>query len=362
MSIFRINSTTPLERADRQLIDSRVSSFEPIISPHDLKQSLPAVLDVHRCVLRSRGEIAQIISGDDPRLLCLVGPCSIHDSDTALDYAQRLAKLSKRIRDRICVVMRVYFEKPRTKLGWRGLILDPHLDGTNDVAEGLRRARSLLIKIGELGLAAGTEFLDSIVPQYIDDLISWASIGARTTESQIHREMASGLSMPVGFKNGTDGDVIKAINALAAARHPHTFIGINQIGRICAVRTTGNHNGHLVLRGGNDGPNYDEVSIDRVRQLLRKAGYNNSIMIDCNHANSGKDHTKQGQIFRSAVSHRISGIVSGAMLESNIESGYQNIDVGAKELQYGVSITDPCIGWDETNELLIEAYHRLNSA
>jgi 3-deoxy-7-phosphoheptulonate synthase len=294
-------------------------------------------------------------------MLAVVGPCSIHDTDAAVDYAERLRSLRERIQDRIYVVMRVYFEKPRTKLGWRGLILDPYLDGSYDVEEGLRRARKLLLEISGMGLPAGSELLDPIVPQYIDDLVTWASIGARTTESQTHREMASGLSMPVGFKNGTDGDVRTAVNALASSRNPHSFIGTDQEGRTSVLETAGNDATHIILRGGKDGPNYKKHHIDAACSVLQDAGVQASLMVDCSHANSRKDYTRQPGVLESIVNQRAEGKqeIMGFMLESNLVQGRQRIPDDPQDLVYGCSITDACLGWEATEELLLWAHETL---
>lgn len=316
-----------------------------------------------RTVLESREIIENIISGNDPRMLAVVGPCSIHDPDAAMEYAERLARFREKVSDTIYVVMRVYFEKPRTKLGWRGLILDPALDGTHDIQTGLRTARQVLLNITGLGLPAGSEMLDPIVPQYIDDLVSWASIGARTTESQTHREMASGLSMPVGYKNGTDGSVQTAVNAFASSVHPHSFIGIDQDGRTSILSTTGNPVGHIILRGGKNGPNYHDETVEDACALMEDAGLEPRVVIDCSHGNSRKNPSRQRKVLNSAVRQRVEGRreIVGIMIESNLEPGRQSIPDDPSELQHGVSITDACIGWPETEELLEWASARLST-
>ncbi|MFW6363782.1 MAG: 3-deoxy-7-phosphoheptulonate synthase, partial [Spirochaeta sp.] len=300
------------------------------------------------------------LSGHDSRMLAIVGPCSVHDPEAGLEYAQRLAGIKEAVKDDICIVMRVYFEKPRTKLGWRGLIIDPHLNGSYDIQEGLRRARSLLLQVNELGLPAGSEMLDPIVPQYIADLLSWVSIGARTTESQTHREMASGVSMPVGFKNGTDGGIDSAVNAMASCFAPHSFIGIDEAGRTCVLRTTGNSSSHVILRGGRSGPNYHEEDIEDARSLLRAAGLPEAVVVDCSHGNSRKDHMRQSMVLESVVRQRVVGnaAIKGFMLESFLKPGCQTLGDPA-ELEYGLSITDKCIDINTTEELLRGAQEML---
>lgn len=294
--------------------------------------------------------------------MMVVGPCSIHDEKAALDYAQRLSKIAKQISDRVFVVMRVYFEKPRTTVGWKGLIYDPHLNDTFDIATGLRRARSLLLEIGDMGLYTGTEFLDPIVPQYLSGLVSWATIGARTTESQTHRQMASGLSMPIGFKNGTGGSCQIAVDAMTAARSPHAFLGIDLDGRASVVNTSGNLAQHLILRGGSSGPNYDADSVASASALLEVAGLRPNVVIDCSHANSNKDHKRQPIVFRNAINQRVNGndSVIGLMLESHINEGNQSLGNDPSDLKYGVSITDACVNWETTEELLREAHVTLS--
>lgn len=343
--------------------DVRIQSLDPLVPPVALKEEVPASETSLQTVLESRRVIESILSGNDPRMLAVVGPCSIHDPEAALDYARRLKRLHDELEDRVFLVMRVYFEKPRTRLGWRGLILDPHLDGSYDIQTGLRTARRLLGEITNMGLPTGSEMLDPIVPQYTDDLTSWASIGARTIESQTHREMASGLSMPVGFKNSTDGSIEVAVNALASSRNPHSFIGIDPEGRTCVLNTTGNEHGHIILRGGRTGPNYHDESVEEAVGMLEKAGYPPAVMIDCSHSNSLKDPSRQQKILRSAVRQRREGQTAlvGVMIESNIGYGRQDIPENRADLLYGVSITDPCIDWDTTEESLRWAYAQLES-
>lgn len=313
-------------------------------------------------VLTSRKAIAAIIEKRDNRLLAVVGPCSIHDPKAALEYAVKLNELRIEVRERINLIMRVYFEKPRTTTGWRGLITDPNLDGSYDIASGLRTARRLLLDMTGLGLPAGSEMLDPIVPQYIADLLSWASIGARTTESQIHRELASGLSMPVGFKNGTDGSLQNALNALLSSRSPHSFIGIDQTGRTCVLRTSGNDDGHIILRGGKRGPNYHARNVREAEVLFEKHGLAPAIIVDCSHDNSGKNQTMQSGVLQSVLStigeQRKNGrdSIVGFMIESNLFEGKQRIPTDIGKLRYGVSITDECVGWEETREMLLRAW------
>ena len=332
-----------------------------LTSPRAFKAELPMTEAANRTVVEGREAVKRILRKEDRRLLAVVGPCSIHDPRAAREYAGRLNVLRQELADRICVVMRVYFEKPRTTVGWKGLISDPHLDGSDDMATGLRLARQLLLDINQLGLAAGTEMLDPITPQYNSDLISWASIGARTTESQTHREMASGLSMPVGFKNSTAGDLQVALNAMESARHAHSFLGIDQEGRTCLVRTKGNPWGHLVLRGGSAKPNYDAESLADAAGQLRKAGLDPVVLVDCSHANSSKKHERQEEVWQDLVKQRVGGNqdLIGMMVESNLEEGNQKIPGDLKDLRYGVSITDACVGWETTERMLREAYEQL---
>jgi 3-deoxy-7-phosphoheptulonate synthase len=297
-------------------------------------------------------------------MLVVVGPCSIHDPKGAMEYAEKLNVLRKEVEDQIVILMRVYFEKPRTTIGWKGLINDPFMDGSTNIEMGLRQARKLLLDINGLGLPAATEFLDPYVPQYTSDLVSWAAIGARTTESQTHREMASGLSMPVGFKNGTDGGLQVAIDAMGAAMHPHSFLGVDPEGFTAIVRTTGNPWGHIVLRGGNLRTNYDQESIVETAALLKKAGLNSIIMVDCSHANSGKQPLKQEIVWKSVLEQRLAGnqALVGLMLESYLEAGNQSIPKNAADLRYGVSVTDSCLDWDSTERLLRFAHAQLKTA
>lgn len=330
----------------------RVRGVTRLITPAQIKEQFPAGEGHMETVRRGREQARAILNGSDERLLVVVGPCSIHDPAAALEYARRLAELSREVADRYFLVMRVYFEKPRTTIGWKGLINDPLMDDSCDMARGLATARKLLLDIADLGLATGTEFLDPIVPQYIADLITWAAIGARTTESQTHREMASGLSMPVGFKNGTDGGVQVAIDAMKSARVPHSFLGIDQDGATSIVKTAGNPDAHVVLRGGRDGTNYESAQVASACGSLRKCGLRPAVMVDCSHANSGKDPRRQPVVWESILAQRAAGSreIIGAMLESNLHFGAQSLNGGA--LQYGVSITDACMDWEMTESLL----------
>ncbi len=341
--------------------DLHIKSVSPLVTPIALKAEFPVPEELRDAVVRHRDIIASIVNRRDPRMLAVVGPCSIHDIAAGLEYAERLARLHNELQDRIYITMRVYFEKPRTRLGWRGMILDPTLDGSYDIQEGLRQARSFLLKVTSMGLPTGSEMLDPIVPQYVDDLVSWASIGARTTESQTHRELASGLSMPVGFKNGTDGSIETAVNALASSVESHSFIGIDQKGTTCVLTTTGNENGHIILRGGKESPNYHEEDVEDALGMLAAAGLNRSIMVDCSHSNSRKDHRRQDTVLRSVIRQRLDGNAAliGFMLESNIHEGKQPIPDDVSKLEYGVSITDACISWETTEDFLRRSYREL---
>jgi 3-deoxy-7-phosphoheptulonate synthase len=340
----------------RKIQDIHVSSIDPLIAPVLLKGQLPVDEAIVATVVAARETIRKIIKGADRRMLCIVGPCSIHDSDSALEFAERLRRLKDAVAEELYIVMRVYFEKPRTTVGWKGLINDPHMDDSCDIPAGLRIARSLLIEINRMGLAAATETLDPITPQYIADLIAWSAIGARTTESQTHREMASGLSMPVGFKNSTEGNLQVAINAIQSARQPHAFLGITQDGVNGIVRTTGNPETHIVLRGGKK-PNFDAASIAECVQMLSKAGLEPRVMVDCSHAQTNKDYTRQPEVFAALIEQVRGGsnAILGAMLESNLEAGNQPLTENRAALKYGVSITDPCIDWATTERCLTDA-------
>ena len=341
--------------------DLRILGIQPLTSPKELKEQLPMTEGSARTVVESRKVVDAIIAHRDPRLLAVVGPCSIHDPAAAIDYARRLNHLREEIAGHIVVVMRVYFEKPRTRLGWRGLILDPHLDGTYDIQAGLHTARSILLQITGMGLPVGSEMLDPIVPQYTSELLSWASIGARTTESQTHREMASGLSMPVGFKNGTDGSIQTAINALSSSRGSHSFIGIDQDGRTSIFNTSGNEAGHIILRGGRNGPNYHDEFVEDACRMLDDAGYPSTVMIDCSHSNALRRPTRQEKVLQSVIRQRREGqtAIIGFMLESNLGQGSQPM-AAVGDLEYGISITDPCMGWEQTERVLRWAHQEMN--
>jgi len=334
-----------------------VTRFEPLVAPRTLLAELPLTRQAATTVLEGRREVGGILGGSDPRLLVVVGPCSIHDPRAALEYARRLAGLRAELSATLCLVMRVYFEKPRTTIGWKGLINDPHLDGTRDMATGLRVARSLLLEVTELGLPAATELLGPVVPQYIADLVSWTAIGARTAESQTHREMASGLSMPVGFKNTTDGNLQIALDALEAAGSPHTFLGMDDDGRGAVVHTTGNPERHLVLRGGGGRTNYDAASVAEASLLCARRGQPSRVMVDCSHGNSNKDHTRQPGVLQEVVAQVATGgsPIMGAMVESHLHGGSQKLGASVDSLAYGVSITDACLEWDATEAMLRDA-------
>lgn len=349
---------------DNKIRDVRILATKALVSPEDISKAYPASAAAADTVLKGREEVQKILRREDDRFLVIVGPCSIHDPAGGLEYARRLAELRKKYADRMCIVMRVYFEKPRTTVGWRGLIVDPGLDGTADISRGLHMARDFLVKVNELGLPAGSEMLDPIVPQYTADLVSWASIGARTTESQTHREMASGLSMPVGFKNATDGDVQIAVNAIVSSRQSHSFIGITRNGNSCIMQTLGNPDSHLILRGGKNGTNYDRESVSSAIGLLKKAGIRPSIVIDCSHGNSQKMPENQIGVLLETIRLRNDADtpltpLCGCMIESYLETGSQPITADPDDLKYGISITDPCLGWDMTASALAEAYKLL---
>jgi 3-deoxy-7-phosphoheptulonate synthase len=344
-----------------QIQDLHVVATEPLFAPRVLKQELPVSDSLAKFVFTARDSVRKILHGLDSRLLCIVGPCSIHDPEAAMDYALRLRDLQQRLSHTLYIVMRVYFEKPRTTVGWKGLINDPLMDESCNVELGLRTARKLLLQINQLGLPAATEMLDPITPQYIADLVSWAAIGARTSESQVHRQMASGLSMPVGFKNTTDGNLEVAINAVASARRPHSFFGITQDGVPAVVRTSGNPDTHVVLRGGSKAPNYDRESILDCCKLLTRAGLDARVMVDCSHAQTNKDYTKQPAVLAALIDQVEQGGTGlmGVMLESNIFAGNQKPSHDRSKLKYGVSVTDPCIDWETTERSLNDAARAL---
>jgi len=354
-------STNPLEA----LLDNvNVAQMTEIASPAEVHARLPITEAAARTVLAGRRAIRDILDRRDARLFVVTGPCSIHDPVAALDYARRLKSLAERVAGTMVLVMRVYFEKPRTSVGWKGFINDPYMDDSFRIDEGILKARELLLQLAELGVPTGTEALDPICPQYLADLISWYAIGARTTESQTHREMASGLSAPVGFKNGTDGGLEVAVNAIRSARSPHGFLGVNADGRTSVIRSSGNPYGHLVLRGGGGRPNYDTVSVRIAEQSLAKASIAPNIVIDCSHANAMKDHTLQPLVFTDCMHQVREGnrSIVGLMLESNLGAGSQPIPDDLSQLRYGVSVTDACIDWATTEELLLRSDREVGEA
>lgn len=334
--------------------DLRISGLQEVLPPEELHREYPITEQASDTVYHTRQAIHDILSGDDGRLMVVVGPCSIHDPKAAREYAQRLKNIIDELEDDLCIVMRVYFEKPRTTVGWKGLINDPHLDDSFNINHGLRVARSLLLDLAEMGVPSGTEFLDLISPQYIADLVSWGAIGARTTESQGHRELASGLSCPVGFKNGTDGDLRVAVDAILAADRPHVFMSLTKQGHSAIFSTTGNDDCHIILRGGKK-PNYDAESVNQAVKQLEKTGQRNKLMIDCSHANSGKDPVRQMDVCRDVAGQIANGDerIFGVMMESHLVRGRQDI-ADIKDMVYGQSITDACMSWDETDILLRE--------
>jgi 3-deoxy-7-phosphoheptulonate synthase len=341
----------------------RIRGLTPIIAPADLKQVFPLSVQGADFVTRAREQITDILNNRDGRLMVVVGPCSIHDPKAALEYAGRLAKLARELEDRLFLVMRVYFEKPRTTIGWKGLINDPDLNGSHQISKGLGVARGLLCAITDLRLPIAGEMLDPVTPHYLADTISWGAIGARTTESQTHREMASGLSFPVGFKNGTDGNLQIAIDAMRAALHPHSFLGTNNEGRNAIVQTTGNADVHIVLRGGNDRPNYYPEDIRKTEEMLTKANLGTAIMVDCSHANACKNHERQEEVLVN-VCEQIAGgnrTICALMIESYLEAGSQPIPDDLSQLKYGVSITDKCVDWATTERMLRHAHQILGN-
>ncbi|HBA72508.1 MAG: 3-deoxy-7-phosphoheptulonate synthase [Geobacteraceae bacterium GWC2_55_20] len=341
----------------------KITAITPIIAPADLRQVFPLSDRDRSFVSRSREQIKEIIQRKDRRLMVVVGPCSIHDTEAAVEYAKRLSRLSKQVEDQLLLIMRVYFEKPRTTVGWKGLINDPDMDGTHLISKGLGIARGLLSRITALEVPVANEMLDPITPEYVADMISWGAIGARTTESQTHREMSSGLSFPVGFKNGTDGNLQIAIDAMKAAQHPHSFLGINREGRTSIIQTSGNPDVHIVLRGGSRKVNYHPEDIASTEESLKKNSLLPTIMVDCSHGNSNKDYQKQPEVLESVVSQILAGntSISGVMIESYLEAGNQKIPTDISQLKYGVSITDACIDWATTERILLDAHKQLKS-
>lgn len=347
--------------ADLPIDDLNVASNETLITPAQLKREIPLSTAAHKTVAAGREVVRNILDGRDHRLFVVIGPCSIHDIEAAHEYARRLQALAAEVSDTLYLVMRVYFEKPRTTVGWKGLINDPYLDDSFKIQDGLHIGRQLLLDLAEMGLPTATEALDPISPQYLQDLISWSAIGARTTESQTHREMASGLSSAVGFKNGTDGGLTVAINALQSVSSAHRFLGINQEGGVSIVTTKGNAYGHVVLRGGNGKPNYDSVSVAVCEQALEKAGIKPNIMVDCSHANSNKDPALQPLVMENVANQILEGNQSiiGLMVESHLNWGSQSIPKDLGDLQYGVSVTDACIDWASTEKTLRSMHAKL---
>ena len=341
--------------------DLNILEVRSLITPQSLKNEIPNSDDNKKFIYESREIIKNILDKKDNRIMAIVGPCSIHNINSAIEYAQKLNNLSRKIIDKIYIIMRVYFEKPRTTLGWKGLITDPNLDNTYDIEKGLKLARKLLSEITKMGMPCATEMLDPIIPQYMADFISWAAIGARTTESQTHRELASGLSFPVGFKNSTTGNIDIAANAIISSRQSHHFIGINKKGQTSILRTAGNKYTHLILRGSDKMPNYYEESIDAAEETISKAGLNPAIIVDCSHGNSSKKYKRQKNVLKSVIDQKNNGnnSIKGFMLESNLVEGNQKIQKDTNNLVYGQSITDACIGWQETEELLLNVYKNL---
>ncbi len=339
----------------------KIKSITPIIAPADLRQVFPMNEGGSEFITSSREQIKKILRGEDPRLMMVVGPCSIHDTKGAIEYAERLSALATELSDQLFIIMRVYFEKPRTTVGWKGLINDPDMDGTHKISKGLGIARGLLCKMTELRLPVANEMLDPITPEYLADMICWGAIGARTTESQTHRELASGLSFPIGFKNGTDGNLQIALDAMVSAKAPHSFLGINRDGLTSIVQTTGNPDVHIVLRGSGKKPNYYPEDILKTEEMLAKSGLLPTIMVDCSHGNSEKNHEKQPAVLEAVIDQIEAGnrSISGVMIESYLESGNQSIPADHSKLKYGVSITDKCIDWATTERILRASHARL---
>ena len=346
---------------EKALENLNVEAQQVLLTPDDLKRDLPMTAAAAATVVNGRGTVQSILDRQDHRLMIVVGPCSIHDVEAAMDYARRLRKLADAVADTLFIVMRVYFEKPRTTVGWKGLINDPHLDDSFCIEEGLHIGRRLLLDIAELGLPAATEALDPISPQYLQDLISWSAIGARTTESQTHREMASGLTSAVGFKNGTDGSLTVAINALQSVSKPHHFLGINGEGSVAIIKTRGNPYAHIVLRGGDGKPNYDSVSVSLCEQALLKAGIAANIMVDCSHANSNKNHELEPLVIDNVTNQIIEGnqSITGLMIESHLVAGNQKLSANRAAMVYGQSVTDACIDWPATEAALLNMRAKL---
>lgn len=343
-----------------RLENIRIESFSTLPSPDDIRRDFPLTEKAGESTARGRHAIEQVLEGKAGRHVVIAGPCSIHSIEGAMEYARRLHELSAHVEDRVLVVMRVYVEKPRTTVGWKGLIYDPDLDGSCDIEKGLHVARKLMVDIAEMGLPIGTEVLDPVMPQYLSDLVSWSVIGARTTESQTHRQLVSGLSMPTGFKNPTDGSIKAALEAIKTAGAPHSFLGVTSEGRSGFFRTSGNPYCHLVLRGGVSGPNYGSEHVAYARVLMRKMGIDPCVIVDCSHANSGKVAQRQSAVMDDVIGQVVAGerAIMGTMLESNLKPGRQDVS-GAGEAEPDVSITDACIGWDETESTIFSVYERL---
>jgi 3-deoxy-7-phosphoheptulonate synthase len=349
------------EDLTRTVANLHVRAMQPLLAPLELKDRLPLSAEAAHTVRTARAAIRDVLHGSDRRLVVVIGPCSIHDPEAALDYARRLVRLHDELRDQLVIVMRTYLEKPRTTVGWRGLINDPQLDGSFDMGAGLSVARSLLLEINTLGLPVATEMLDPISPQYLDDQISLATIGARTTEAQTHRALASGVSMPVGFKNGTDGGIQVAVNACVAAADQHSFLGITEDGRSAVVKTTGNPDSFVILRGGRHGPNYQEEHIVQATRLMREANLRPAVMVDCSHANAESDFRRQETVWYKVIEQIVTRPtpIIGLMVESNLFEGKQPLLADRAALRYGVSLTDGCISWETTERLLVETHHAL---
>lgn len=344
-----------------QNTDIRITRYESLISSKELQEKIPTTKEVEKKIVKSREIVNNIIEHKDDRVLAIVGPCSIHDPQAAIDYAKKLKTIADKVSDKIYVVMRTYFEKPRTVGGWKGLITDPDIDGSYNIEKGLLIARKLLIDIIDLGLPVGCEVLDPVVPQYIDELMSWSAIGARTTESQTHRNLSSGLSVAVGFKNSTNGNISNAVNAIKSASLSAAFIGVDRDGNTSVIRTKGNELGHLILRGGSNGPNYYDEKVEEAREILEKNDLNPAIIVDCSHANSGKKAYRQERVLRSVIDqiNYNETSIRGFMLESNLQKGSQKICDNLSSLEYGVSITDECISIEDTERILMSAYKKL---
>jgi 3-deoxy-7-phosphoheptulonate synthase len=345
----------------RQTSDVHILESKPLPSPDTIKAMYPLQNEAAQIVVETRNAIKRMMRNLDPRLLVIVGPCSIHDEDAAYEYCGRIKQLQEQVKDTLLLVMRVYFEKPRTVIGWKGLINNPTLDGISDIAAGIEKSRKIITHIVCQGVPTASELLDPVFPQYIADMLSWAAVGARTTESQIHREMASGLSMPVGFKNSTDGNLQIAVDAIQSAGFPHSFVGINTDGTMYIWKSSGNVWSHIILRGGRDHPNYDKDSLRQTSELLTKANRPPFIMVDCSHANSEKDYRNQPKVWNALIEQRLEGntAIRGLMLESHLHEGRQDIPDDLSRLRYGVSITDACINWETTQDIILSAHQRL---